>query len=175
MFPNSVQMPFAFKKRLQRRLRKFSLNLEPTKTKLVEFGRFAHRHAGRKRGRKRPETDLLLGDLQALSLHSQSERKLWGLECGTEKSRLRRALTRLQDQMRRMRHSVDPGTGGESSQSNAPRSLRILRRLPEIYGHCCGCIGPWSITLAQNTEQSELARNGPMGAIPADQGSVPAA
>ena len=40
---------------LAKRLRKFSLNLEPTKTKLVEFGRFAHRHAS-KRGRKRPET-----------------------------------------------------------------------------------------------------------------------
>src|SRR5437879_3665705 len=40
---------------LCKRLRKFDLNLEPTKTKLVEFGRFAQRHAS-KRGRKRPET-----------------------------------------------------------------------------------------------------------------------
>jgi hypothetical protein len=32
---------------------KFGLNLQPNKTKLVEFGRFAQRHAG-KRGRKRP-------------------------------------------------------------------------------------------------------------------------
>ncbi len=31
---------------LRRRLGKFSLVLEPTKTKLVEFGRFAARHAG---------------------------------------------------------------------------------------------------------------------------------
>jgi len=45
---------------LAQRLRKFCLNLEPTKTKLVEFGRFAHRHA-RKRGRKRPETIYFLG------------------------------------------------------------------------------------------------------------------
>ena len=34
--------------------------LEPTKTKLVEFGRFAQRHAG-KRGRNRPETIYFLG------------------------------------------------------------------------------------------------------------------
>ena len=40
---------------LRKRLTKFGLALESTKTKLVEFGRFAHRHAG-KRGRKRPET-----------------------------------------------------------------------------------------------------------------------
>ena len=34
--------------------------LEPTKTKLVEFGRFAQRHVG-KHGRKRPETIYFLG------------------------------------------------------------------------------------------------------------------
>ena len=45
---------------LAKRLNKFSLTLEPTKTKLVEFGRFAHRHAS-KRGRKRPETIYFLG------------------------------------------------------------------------------------------------------------------
>ena len=40
---------------LRKRLGKFGLTLEPSKTKLVEFGRFAQRHAS-KRGRKRPET-----------------------------------------------------------------------------------------------------------------------
>jgi len=45
---------------LRKRLAKFGLALEPTKTKLVEFGRFAHRYAG-KRGRKRPETIYFLG------------------------------------------------------------------------------------------------------------------
>jgi hypothetical protein len=45
---------------LRLRLGKFGLTLEPTKTKLVEFGRFAQRHAG-KRGRKRPEAIYLLG------------------------------------------------------------------------------------------------------------------
>ena len=45
---------------LRLRLGKFGLTLEPTKTKLVEFGRFAQRHAG-KRGRNRPETFSFLG------------------------------------------------------------------------------------------------------------------
>jgi group II intron reverse transcriptase/maturase len=35
---------------LRRRLGKFGLTLEPTKTKLVEFGRFAQRHAGKRGG-----------------------------------------------------------------------------------------------------------------------------
>ena len=45
---------------LRLRLGKFGRTLEPTKTKLVEFGRFAQRHAG-KRGRERPETIYFLG------------------------------------------------------------------------------------------------------------------
>ena len=45
---------------LRKRLGKFGLALEPGKTKLVEFGRFAQRHAS-KRGRKRPETIYFLG------------------------------------------------------------------------------------------------------------------
>jgi hypothetical protein len=40
---------------LCKRLGKFSLTLEPTKTQIVEFGRFADKYAS-KRGRKRPET-----------------------------------------------------------------------------------------------------------------------
>ncbi len=49
-----------FQNVLRRRLEKFSRVLEPTKTKRVELGRFAARHAG-KRGRKRPETIDFLG------------------------------------------------------------------------------------------------------------------
>ena len=85
---------------LAKRLSKFSLTLEPNKTKLVEFGRFAHRHAS-KRGRKRPETIYFLG-FTLYCTHNQKGNFRIGML--TEKSRLRRALMRLQDQVRRMRH-----------------------------------------------------------------------
>ena len=85
---------------LAKRLRKFSLTLEPMKTKLVEFGRFAHRHAS-KRGRKRPQTIYLLG----FTLYcTRNQKGNFRIGMRTEKTRLRRALTRLQDQMWRMRH-----------------------------------------------------------------------
>lgn len=85
---------------LVKRLRKFSLTLEPKKTKLVEFGRFAYRHAS-KRGRKRPETIYFLG----FTLYCTRNRKgNFRIGMRTEKTRLRRALARLQDQMRQMRH-----------------------------------------------------------------------
>lgn len=85
---------------LRKRLGKFGLTLEPSKTKLVEFGRFAHRHAP-KRGRKRPETIYFLGFTLYCTRNRQGNFKV-GLR--TEKSRLRRSLAALSDLMRRMRH-----------------------------------------------------------------------
>jgi RNA-directed DNA polymerase len=85
---------------LRKRLGKFGLELEPTKTKLVEFGRFAQRHAS-KRGRRRPETIYFLG----FTLYCTQNRKgNFKVGLRTEKSRLQRSLSRLRDLMRRMRH-----------------------------------------------------------------------
>jgi len=85
---------------LGQRLGRFGLTLEPTKTKLVEFGRFANKWAG-KRGRRRPETIYFLG----FTLYCTRNRKdHFRVGVRTEKSRLRRALGRAQDLMRRMRH-----------------------------------------------------------------------
>jgi hypothetical protein len=81
-------------------LGKFGLILEPTKTKLVEFGRFAQRDAS-KRGRKRPETIYFLG----LTLYCTRNRKgNFKVGMRTEKSRLKRSLLSLQELTRRIRH-----------------------------------------------------------------------
>lgn len=85
---------------LQKRLEKFSLALEPTKTKLVEFGRFADLYAS-KRGRKRPETIYFLGFTLFCSRNRKGNFKV-GFR--TEKSRLRRSIANLSDLMSRMRH-----------------------------------------------------------------------
>lgn len=85
---------------LRKRLERFSLTLEPSKTKLVEFGRFAQQHAS-KHGRKRPETIYFLGFTLYCTRNQKGNFRV-GLR--TEKSRLRRSLTRLQELMRRMRH-----------------------------------------------------------------------
>jgi group II intron reverse transcriptase/maturase len=85
---------------LSKRLGKFNLTLEPTKTRLVEFGRFAQRHAG-KHGRKRPETIYFLGFTLYCTRNLKGNFRI-GMR--TERSRLQRTLMRLQDLMRRMRH-----------------------------------------------------------------------
>ena len=94
---------------LRFRLGKFGLTLEPTKTKLVEFGRFAQRHAG-KRGRKRPETIYFLG----LTLYcTQNLKGNFKVGMRTEKSRLRRSLLSLQELTRRIRHHTIGDQVGE--------------------------------------------------------------
>jgi RNA-directed DNA polymerase len=85
---------------LCKRLGKFGLTLEPTKTKLVEFGRFAQQYAA-KRGRRRPETIYFLGFTLYCTRNLRGNFKVGRR---TEKSRLRRSLLSLQDLMRRMRH-----------------------------------------------------------------------
>ena len=85
---------------LRKRLGKFDLTMESTKTKLVEFGRYAQRHAGQ-RGRRRPETIYFLG----FTLYcTRNQKGNFRVGWRTEKSRLRRALTHWQEQMRRIRH-----------------------------------------------------------------------
>ncbi len=85
---------------LRKRLVKFGLTLEPSKTRLVEFGRFAQRHA-LKRGRLRPETIYFLGFILYCTRNKKGNFEV-GMR--TERSRLRRSLAHLTDLMRRMRH-----------------------------------------------------------------------
>src|SRR5271166_757957 len=107
---------------LHHRLGKFGLTLEPSKTKLVEFGRFAQRHAG-KHGRSRPETIYFLG----LTLYCTRNRKgNFKVGMRTEKSRLRRSLASLQELMRRIRHYA---ISEQASEINA-----VLRGHYAYYG-----------------------------------------
>ncbi|MCB1771638.1 MAG: group II intron reverse transcriptase/maturase, partial [Candidatus Competibacteraceae bacterium] len=85
---------------LRKRLGKFGLSLEPSKTKLAEFGRFAQAHAA-KRGRNRPETIYFLGFTLYCTRNQKGNFKV-GMR--TEKARLQRSLGQLRDLMRRMRH-----------------------------------------------------------------------
>ena len=118
---------------LRLRLGKFGLTLEPTKTKLVEFGRFAQRHAG-KRGRKRPET------IYFLRLALYCTRNLKGnfkVGMRTEKSRLRRSLLSLQELMRQIRHYTIGDQVGEIDDRPTP-PLCLLRCRRESSVPCKG-------------------------------------
>ena len=97
---NIARMPFVCRTPCASGWESLGLVLEPTKTKLVEFGRFAQRYAS-KHGRKRPETIYFLG----MTLYCTQNRKgNFKVGLRTEKSRLQRSLAHLRDLMRRTRH-----------------------------------------------------------------------
>jgi RNA-directed DNA polymerase len=88
-----------FQEVLRKRLGKFSLELEPNKTRLVEFGRFASRHA-KERGRKL-ETIYFLGFTHFCTRNSKGN---YMVGRKTEKSRQKRSIIKIQEMMREIRH-----------------------------------------------------------------------
>jgi group II intron reverse transcriptase/maturase len=88
-----------FQDALVKRLEKFSLELEPKKTRLVEFGRFALRMV--KEQGKRLETIYFLG-----FTHFCTRNRKGNFMVGrkTEKSRFRRSVQSIQSLMREIRH-----------------------------------------------------------------------
>jgi RNA-directed DNA polymerase len=85
---------------LEKRLEKFGLTLEKSKTRLVEFGRYAQRDT-KKRG----------GKLESINLlgftHYCSQNRKGNFQVGrkTEKSRLKRSLKKIREVIRKERHS----------------------------------------------------------------------
>jgi len=88
-----------FEQVLVKRLAKFALTLEPTKTRLVAFGRFAERDA--KRQGKRRETFTFLG----LTLYcTRNRRGHFKVGWRTDKARLRRSLAKFHQLLQIIRH-----------------------------------------------------------------------
>ena len=88
-----------FHETLKKRLEKFALTLEPNKTRLVEFGRFATKHS--KERSKRLETIYFLG-----FTHYCTRNRKGNFMVGrkTEKTRLKRSIVKLQVTLREFRH-----------------------------------------------------------------------
>src|SRR5713101_3449896 len=112
--------------------------------------------------------DDLLSEIHAV-LHSQSERQLSGRAAYGKVTPAARADA-LAGPDAANAALVDPGAN-RLPQSNAPRSLCVLRHCWEHTGIATGPSGRGTL-LAQNAEQPELARADLVEAIPADQGAV---
>jgi hypothetical protein len=91
-------------KLLEERLNQCGLELAPEKTRLIEFGRFAHRDAATQ-GKKRPETFSFLGFTHYGTRNRQGNVKV---ERRTERKRLQRATQTIQRLIRDMRHAPVP-------------------------------------------------------------------
>jgi RNA-directed DNA polymerase len=135
---------------LSKRLKKFELALEPSKTKLVKFGRFAQREA-RVQG-KRPETFSFLGFTHYGTCNRKGKYKV-GRK--TEKSRLRRSMAGLTALMRDIRHwslkdqvcrlnQVLRGHYAYYGLAGNWRSLHKVYRFVERYWHKMLCSRSWA-------------------------------
>jgi RNA-directed DNA polymerase len=110
-----------FQQVLIKRLAKFALALEPSKTRLVAFGRFAERQA--KRPGTRRETCTFLG----FTLYGTRNRR-GNVTVGwrTDKARLRRSLAKLHQVLQMIRH--------EPLNEQATQINQILRGHYAYYG-----------------------------------------
>lgn len=89
------------RKLLEERLKQFGLELVPEKTRLIAFGRFAHRDAA-KHGKRRPETFSFLGFTHYCTRNRQGNFKV---ERRTERKRLQRAVQTIEKRIRGMLHA----------------------------------------------------------------------
>lgn len=88
-------------KLLEERLKQFGLELVPEKTRLIAFGRFAHRDAA-KHGKRRPETFSFLGFTHYCTRNRQGNFKV---ERRTQRKRLQRAVQTIEKRIRDMLHA----------------------------------------------------------------------
>lgn len=110
-----------FQEVLRKRLNKFSLELEPSKTRLVEFGRFAQRDAKLKG--KKLETIYFLG-FTHFCTRSLKGNFIVGRK--TEKTRVKRSLRNLKVLIRKIRH--------DSLRNQAKEINQVLRGHYAYYG-----------------------------------------
>lgn len=89
-----------FLEQLRERLARFGLSLNASKTRLIEFGRFAARNR-RKRGLGKPETFDFLGFTHCCSTNRNGGFQMLRL---TVKKRMRATLLAIRDELKRRRH-----------------------------------------------------------------------
>ena len=135
----------SFQEALHERLGKFALKLEPKKTRLVEFGRFALRHA-KERGKKL-ETIYFLGFTHYCTRNRKGN---YMVGHKTERSRFQRSVRKLTQAMRVIRHESVAEQAKQINQilrghyayygiGGNLRSLQKLYRIAERYWHKMLC------------------------------------
>jgi hypothetical protein len=98
-----------FLKDFQERLAKFGLEIQPEKTRLIEFGRFAASDR-RKRGEGKPATFTFLGFTHFCGTNSTARFVVWR---HTSAKRMRAKLIAIKLQLLRLMHEPVPHAAGK--------------------------------------------------------------
>jgi group II intron reverse transcriptase/maturase len=97
-----------FQEELRERFRRFSLELHPEKTRLIRFGRFAHRDSRRFDGKRKPETFNFLGFTHACGVNRGGK---FLVRRTTMKKRFTAKLHAVKAELRRRLHQPVPEQG----------------------------------------------------------------
>jgi group II intron reverse transcriptase/maturase len=97
-----------FMEALRERFQRFSLELHPDKTRLIRFGRFAHRDCRRFDGRKKPETFNFLGLSHACGVNRGGK---FMVRRTTMRKRLTAKLHEVKAELRKRMHQPVPEQG----------------------------------------------------------------
>ena len=92
---------------LRQRMEKFALSMHPTKTRLIEFGRYAAERRG-KRGLGKPETFNFLGFTH---IAGRTQKGRFQLIRKTRRDRMRAKLKAIKEELRRRMHHSIPQQG----------------------------------------------------------------
>ena len=119
---------------MRKRFEEFSLSLNPDKTRLIEFGRFAAERRAR-RGLGKPETFNFLGFTFICERNSRGQ---FLVKRTTRRDRMRATLRRIKEELRRRMHEPIPEQGawlkrvvrGLSYVRFWSRARRYGRRMP---------------------------------------------
>jgi len=143
-----------FREQLEHRLRRFSLELHPTKTRLLRFGRFAAED--RKRlGEGKPETFDFLGFTH---ICGKTRRGKFVLTRKTKKKKLRAKLKEIKAELRKRLHDDPHITGkwlrsvlnGHYQYYGVPLNLQELTRFREAVGYL------WRLGLRRRSQRGSL-------------------
>lgn len=143
----------AFEDALHERLRKFKLELEPSKTQLLPFGRFSKRDHKAK-GKKAPTFEFL--GFTFYGSHFKAGNYTVGLK--TAKSRLNRSMNALKIKLQRMRHQplrvqlrqINAHLRGHYQYYGVPFNSRSLVRLYRY------AIKMWRKSLGRRSQKGRL-------------------
>ena len=143
-----------FERSLKHRLSKFSLELEPSKTRLIPFGKFSARDAN-ERGYKKPPVVSFLG----FTLYgTRLPWGYWGVVLKPQSSRVSRFLNRLKEVMRWNRHlplreqakAINSRLRGFVNYFGLPMTSGIHRAIRNV------CIRYWRKMLSSRSQSGRI-------------------
>jgi group II intron reverse transcriptase/maturase len=141
-----------FHEALKVRMARFALSLHPTKTRLIEFGRFAARDRGR-RGEGKPETFDFLGFTH---ICSQARNGKFAIRRRTIAKRLRAKLNALYVELKRRRNWTIPDVGkwlgsvvrGHCQYYGVPGNIALLKAFRQAV------LRLWQLAIRRRSQRS---------------------